>query len=179
MNARDAMPDGGKLVIMSGPAPNESGMVQLSIADTGTGIPADVLPKLFDIFFTTKTSGTGLGLWLAYRTLREHSGKIEVESKPGQGTKFTLTLPVPRDQLGITGETIAGDNEHRATRTSLMACPLRAASTVEMAHQAEEFMPETILIVDDETEMADTAPGSCERAGSTAWWHTTLQRRSH
>jgi PAS domain S-box-containing protein len=108
MNARDAMPDGGKLVITSGPAPNEPGMVQLSVADTGAGIPADVLPKLFDIFFTTKTSGTGLGLWLAYRTLREHSGKIEVESKPRQGTKFTLMLPIARDQFGVTRESDRG-----------------------------------------------------------------------
>jgi PAS domain S-box-containing protein len=97
MNARDAMPEGGKLTIVSGPARDQAGMLQLSVADTGAGIPADVLPKLFDIFFTTKTSGTGLGLWLAYRTLREHSGRIEVESEPGKGTKFMLTLPTIRD----------------------------------------------------------------------------------
>jgi len=93
MNARDAMPQGGKLVVTSGPGRDQAGMLQLSVADTGAGIPADVLPKLFNIFFTTKTTGTGLGLWLAYRTLREHNGKIEVESEPGNGTKFTLTLP--------------------------------------------------------------------------------------
>jgi PAS domain S-box-containing protein len=98
MNARDAMPAGGKLVITSGPARDQAGMLQLSVADTGAGIPADVLPKLFNIFFTTKTSGTGLGLWLAYRTLREHSGKIDVESELEKGTKFTLTLPPIHDR---------------------------------------------------------------------------------
>jgi PAS domain S-box-containing protein len=98
MNAHDAMPEGGKIRIASGPAPDQAGMLQLSVADAGAGIPADVLPKLFDIFFTTKANGTGLGLWLANRTLREHGGKIEVESAPGRGTKFTLTLPTMRAQ---------------------------------------------------------------------------------
>jgi PAS domain S-box-containing protein len=103
MNAHDAMPKGGELVIASGPARDQAGMLQLCVADTGTGIPADVLPKLFDIFFTTKASGTGLGLWLAYRTLREHSGKIEVESELGKGTKFTLTLPTIHDRAIAEG----------------------------------------------------------------------------
>jgi PAS domain S-box-containing protein len=98
MNARDAMPQGGKLRIASGPAPDQTGMLQVSVADTGVGIAADALPRLFDIFFTTKASGTGLGLWLAQRTLREHGGKIEVVSTPEKGTKFTLTLPVAREQ---------------------------------------------------------------------------------
>ena len=73
-------------------------MLELSIADTGAGIPAEVLPKLFDVFFTTKPNGTGLGLWLARRTLREHGGQIEAESEPGKGTKFTLTIPVMREK---------------------------------------------------------------------------------
>jgi signal transduction histidine kinase len=103
LNARDAMPDGGKVCIASAPAPDQAGMLQLSVADTGAGIPAKVLPKLFEIFFTTKPSGTGLGLWLANRTLREHGGKIEVESEVGKGTKFTLTLPMS-DESGSAAE---------------------------------------------------------------------------
>lgn len=94
MNARDAMPEGGKIRIESGPDRDRAGMLRLSVADTGPGVAAEVLPKLFDIFFTTKASGTGLGLWLARRTLREHGGQIEAESEPGKGTKFILTLPV-------------------------------------------------------------------------------------
>jgi len=104
VNARDTMPDGGKVCIASAPAPDQAGMLQLSVADTGAGIPAEVLPKLFEIFFTTKASGTGLGLWLANRTLREHGGKIEVESEVGKGTKFTLTLPTMRDESGPAAE---------------------------------------------------------------------------
>lgn len=104
MNARDAMPEGGKIRIESGPARDHAGMLRLSVADTGTGIPAEVLPKLFDIFFTTKASGTGLGLWLARRTLREHGGQIDAESGPGKGTKFTLTLPVMREKDGATAQ---------------------------------------------------------------------------
>ncbi|MGA7928462.1 MAG: ATP-binding protein [Candidatus Sulfotelmatobacter sp.] len=104
MNARDAMPEGGKVCIASVPAPDQAGMLQLSVADTGAGIPAEVIPKLFDIFFTTKPSGTGLGLWLANRTLREHGGKIEVESELGKGTKFILTLPMMRDEGGSAAE---------------------------------------------------------------------------
>lgn len=100
MNARDAISQGGEIRIASGPAPDRPAMVQLSIADNGAGIPAELLPKVFDIFFTTKPSGTGLGLWLANRTLREHGGKIEVESAPGKGTKLTLTLPVMHNNDG-------------------------------------------------------------------------------
>lgn len=102
LNARDAMPSGGRITIASRLAPANSEMIQLSVADTGTGIPDDALPKLFDIFFTTKANGTGLGLWMAHRTLREHDGTIEVASSADKGTKFTLTLPIMSDQPGET-----------------------------------------------------------------------------
>lgn len=109
LNARDAMPDGGRIRIETGPAPDRAETLQLSIADTGVGIPAETLPKLFGMFFTTKESGTGLGLWLAYRTLREHRGQIAVESEPGKGAKFILTLPVmgSRGQLARSTEALA------------------------------------------------------------------------
>ena len=70
--------------------------VVVEVADNGSGIPADVLPKIFDPFFTTKKigEGTGLGLSIAYKIITEHGGKIEVSSLPGQGTRFTITLPV-------------------------------------------------------------------------------------
>jgi PAS domain S-box-containing protein len=108
LNARDAMPGGGKITIASSLAPVNSEMVQLSVADTGTGIPADVLSKLFDVFFTTKTNGTGLGLWMARRTLREHGGDIKVDSGADKGTKFTLTLPIMRDRPEETPAPIPG-----------------------------------------------------------------------
>ncbi len=69
--------------------------VVVVVADNGSGIPADVLPKIFDPFFTTKKigEGTGLGLSIAYKIITEHGGKIEVDSAPGKGTRFTITLP--------------------------------------------------------------------------------------
>jgi PAS domain S-box-containing protein len=70
--------------------------VQIEVGDTGSGIPADVLPRIFDPFFTTKPigKGTGLGLSLSYGIIQRHHGKIEVSSEPGTGTMFTVTLPI-------------------------------------------------------------------------------------
>ena len=64
------------------------------MADSGRGIPPDVLPRIFDPFFSTKPSGTGLGLSVSDGIVREHGGTIDVESTPGRGTRFTITLPV-------------------------------------------------------------------------------------
>jgi signal transduction histidine kinase len=72
------------------------GKVAVEISDNGHGIPAEVLPKIFDPFFTTKEvgKGTGLGLSICYKIVEGHGGRIDVESKPGAGTRFTVTLPV-------------------------------------------------------------------------------------
>jgi signal transduction histidine kinase len=74
----------------------DPGMVAVEISDNGHGIPADVLPKIFDPFFTTKEvgKGTGLGLSICYKIVEGHGGRIDVQSKPGTGTRFTVTLPV-------------------------------------------------------------------------------------
>lgn len=95
MNAIDAMPRGGTLRIASRHLP-ESAEAQIEVQDDGVGIPADVLPNLFEPFFTTKERGHGLGLGLAIsRTIIErHLGRIEVQSEPGRGTRFTITLPL-------------------------------------------------------------------------------------
>jgi signal transduction histidine kinase len=74
----------------------DEGRVQVSIADTGRGIPKDKIKYLFDPFFTSKTSGPGLGLTLALRIIQEHRGTLSVESEPGKGTDFTLRLPLSR-----------------------------------------------------------------------------------
>jgi signal transduction histidine kinase len=93
LNAVEAMPDGGRLIIGTGvrPAANE---LWFSVTDSGVGIPADDLPNVFDPFYTTKPNGTGLGLAITYDIIQRHSGRIEVESQPGQGTTFTVWLPV-------------------------------------------------------------------------------------
>jgi signal transduction histidine kinase len=93
VNARDAMPEGGTVRIETSPVTGQEEGVRLAVADTGPGIPADVLPRISEPFYTTKTAGTGLGLPLSYTIVREHGGRIDVDSAAGRGTTFIITLP--------------------------------------------------------------------------------------
>jgi signal transduction histidine kinase len=93
MNAIQAMPTEGELN-MGGRFSKDGNWVELTIQDSGIGIPPEDLERLFDPFFTTKEGGIGLGLSIAHRIIDQHHGKIEVESKPGKGTLFTISLPV-------------------------------------------------------------------------------------
>ena len=89
-NALDAMPQGGTLTLRGeGTATH----VQLQVCDTGSGIPAEQLPHIFEPLYTTKPEGTGLGLYLMQEIVAAHGGKVMVESVVGQGTIFTLILP--------------------------------------------------------------------------------------
>ena len=92
MNAVHAMPDGGTLRVALAP---EKDMVKLTVADTGHGIPRDVVKKVFEPFFTTKEfgKGTGLGLTVVKGIIEEHQGSIAVQSEEGKGTTFTIQLP--------------------------------------------------------------------------------------
>ena len=92
LNARDAMPNGGSLTVRTWA---DNGFVHIEIADTGQGIPAEHLARIYDPFFTTKgpKKGTGLGLSITYGIVQEHNGMIEVESTPGNGTRFQLQFP--------------------------------------------------------------------------------------
>ncbi len=110
-NARDAMPSGGRIVITASRTTVDDVRAQgagldapgayaeLSVADGGTGIPADARAKLFEPFFTTKEvgKGTGLGLSIAYAIMEQHHGAIRVASEPGKGATFTLLLPLVAD----------------------------------------------------------------------------------
>jgi len=96
LNALDAMPDGGCLCISTDCA-DDWGQVVVTFADTGRGIAADVLPNLFDPFYTTKTEGLGLGLYITRSVVEEHGGRIEVDSLLGEGTTFTVRLPVGQE----------------------------------------------------------------------------------
>lgn len=92
LNAKDAMPRGGWLSISTR---REDQRVVAEVGDTGSGIPADHLSRIYDPFFTTKVigQGTGLGLSVTYGIVREHSGTIDCDSSPGHGTRFTVALP--------------------------------------------------------------------------------------
>jgi hypothetical protein len=95
LNARDAMGAGGSLTVRTR---QDGDTVGVDVADTGHGIQAENLNRIFDPFFTTKASrkGTGLGLSVTYGIVREHNGVIEVESQPGEGTRFHLEFPLAR-----------------------------------------------------------------------------------
>jgi signal transduction histidine kinase len=104
LNAVDAMPNGGELSLstelvkhqVSGKGGDRRAcFVLVTVADTGAGIPDDVLPRIFEPFFTTKLEkrGTGLGLPTVYGIVQRHQGEIKVHSVPGQGTRFTIYLP--------------------------------------------------------------------------------------
>jgi two-component system cell cycle sensor histidine kinase/response regulator CckA len=154
VNARDAMPEGGNLrfglerirVQPSEPPPlpemDPGEWVQVTVSDTGTGVPPDVLPHIFDPFFTTKARGEGIGLGLAqvHGIVKQHEGEIGVESpsttlrtgQAGQGTTFTIYLPAlpvhPAEAVTLElpalaqgqGETILVVEDNQATRQALV-----------------------------------------------------------
>lgn len=146
VNARDAMPGGGKIKIASrnvgvgepglraeaGEAPHDWRYVALSVADTGTGMDSETVAHIFDPFFTTKETGegTGLGLAVAYGIVQQHHGWIDVESSPGEGSAFTVYVPavvhavredgdasvVPLEELQGKGERILVVEDEDALR---------------------------------------------------------------
>ena len=93
VNGLQAMEGGGTLFVDIGADP-EDGLCRIAVADTGPGIDEDQLEKLFSPFYTTKSQGTGLGLAVSYGIVRDHGGEIEVLSEPGQGTIFSVILPL-------------------------------------------------------------------------------------
>jgi two-component system NtrC family sensor kinase len=98
INAIEAMPKGGKIIITTQLV--DQGKVEITITDTGEGIPKENLRYVFDPFFTTKedAKGTGLGLFVAYGIIKDHKGTIKVESEIGKGTSFFINLPVEETQ---------------------------------------------------------------------------------
>lgn len=90
INAEQAMENGGELMIRTS---RNKRYIQIDITDTGTGIPKDNIDKIFQVYFSTKKTGTGLGLPTAKRIIEEHKGTISVQSEEGKGTNFTIKLP--------------------------------------------------------------------------------------
>jgi len=97
-NSLAAMPGGGELRLAAEGSEDE---VRLSVSDTGVGISEEALPKIFEPYFTTKENGTGLGLTITFKIVREHDGEIAVSSRPGLGSTFTISLPVPQKELRL------------------------------------------------------------------------------
>jgi signal transduction histidine kinase len=91
VNAVQAMPHGGTLRFAC--ESGRDGRALVRVRDTGTGIPPDQLARVFDLYFTTKAGGSGIGLSMVFRTVQLHQGDIDVESTPGAGTTFTIALP--------------------------------------------------------------------------------------
>jgi two-component system cell cycle sensor histidine kinase/response regulator CckA len=128
VNARDAMPDGGKLTVRTANVTMDEaaqlaykGMpaadyVRIDISDTGTGIPADIVDKIFEPFFSTKEvgKGTGLGLSTVYGIVKQTGGFVYVDSTPGEGTTFRIFLPRHRPELEAQPETPAANGKEPA-----------------------------------------------------------------
>ncbi|MBI1754075.1 MAG: response regulator [Acidobacteria bacterium] len=153
INARDAMPGGGVLTIATGRA--AGGAVRLSVKDTGLGIPADVLPRVFEPFFSTKAAeqGHGLGLAMVSGIVRAHAGRIEVQSQPGAGAEFQIFLPEGR----------APGESHPAAAAALQQLPslrgLRILVVEDEIHLRDLLMEMLTLRGADATAAQDGAEG--------------------
>ncbi|HZI64100.1 MAG TPA: PAS domain-containing sensor histidine kinase, partial [Thermoanaerobaculia bacterium] len=90
INSLEAMSDGGALELSLSALPD---LAEVVVADSGPGIPEEERPRIFDMHFTTKTTGTGIGLYVARSIVEAHGGEISVESEPGRGSRFRLRLP--------------------------------------------------------------------------------------
>jgi two-component system cell cycle sensor histidine kinase/response regulator CckA len=151
VNARDAMPDGGKLTVRTANLTSEEsanlaykGMppadyVRIDITDTGTGIPADIVDKIFEPFFSTKEvgKGTGLGLSTVYGIVKQTGGFIYVDSEAGKGTSFHIFLPRHHAGLEVAPEPSAANGVAKEP-------PAEAKPRADLTGQG------TILLVEDE-----------------------------
>ncbi|MBN1867424.1 cache domain-containing protein [Candidatus Sumerlaeota bacterium] len=135
VNARDALPEGGRITIetenivpgsdfaLAHPEAGTRGYVMLSVSDTGIGIAPELQERVFEPFFTTKEvgRGTGLGLATVYGIVKQHDGHVEFESTPGYGTAFRIYLPAASETLVSPSSTRAPSQTHGGSETILLA----------------------------------------------------------
>lgn len=142
VNAREAMPSGGRLTLTTDmqhpsyhgllqPENDGTSYVMLSVADTGLGITDEDRVRIFEPFFTTKSQGTGLGLAMVYSIVKQHGGMVELESTPGQGATFSLYFPEVQEE-------------------ERQDAPVQEAKLTDMPRGSE-----TILVVDDSPELVE------------------------
>jgi two-component system NtrC family sensor kinase len=106
LNATQAMPDGGSLAISTAVRRYRTrrSLVDVSIRDTGVGIPRDLMSKIFDPFFTTRSMGTGLGLSISVQIVRDTGGVVTAKNNPGGGATLRVSLPLPAEPPGKVEE---------------------------------------------------------------------------
>lgn len=134
INAQQAIGEGGGAIrVRTGFRPDE-GMAEIAVADDGSGIPPDVVEKIFDPFFSTKRTGegTGLGLSVSYGIVRDHGGEITVRSEPGKGSEFRIWLPVEDSSIEAPKET-SGEASMEASIDASIDVNARLNGTVEGA----------------------------------------------
>ena len=102
-NAIEALPAGGTIHLTTEPAPGDPPAVRIIVRDTGEGIPAERLAHVFEVLYTTKSRGTGLGLAITRKVAERHGGRVDIESRPGEGTTVTIRLPVQAEIAEVAG----------------------------------------------------------------------------
>ena len=168
VNARDAMPDGGQLTISAelvevSPDQNRNGheslpgqFLCLTVADTGCGMSPDVMSHIFEPFFTTKPvgKGTGLGLATVYGIAKQHGGRVEAESRPGQGSTFRIFLPICNAQSVVVPKPAVTRMLSGGTETVLV---------VEDEKELLNYVVEVLRSFGYKVITADSAPEALER----------------
>jgi|GEM_PF-3089262 len=155
INAGHAMPNGGEITItcenfahnneqIAGLSPGN--YVKTTIADTGVGIPADLIDRVFDPYFTTKETGSGLGLAVTNSIIHKHNGEITVESSSGKGTTFTIYLPAIMD-------------------VDVELSPLQLPKTAEAVDESMAAERKKILVMDDEEMLREIAQSMLTHLG--------------
>jgi signal transduction histidine kinase len=113
INAQQAMVSGGSVAMSTDRAADGSAVIR--VADTGPGIPPDIQAKIFEPFYTTKEpgEGTGLGLSVSFGIVKGHQGTLQIESTPGEGATFVITLPAAPAESSGTAESARADHPER------------------------------------------------------------------
>jgi signal transduction histidine kinase len=111
LNGVQAMPEGGTLNISASLDPGAH-EVRIDVQDEGTGIPADIQEKIYNLYFTTKKSGTGIGLAMTYKVMQLHQGSVDFETKEGRGTTFHLSLPMLENGIAEPSKELLNKTEN-------------------------------------------------------------------